>query len=110
MIGTTHSRIHEIQCRVRRKQMRRERNRCIHLACMTAVTAGAMGTLLYDVQSPGIANVSAGFGTVLIRSDVSAYVVIGILLFTAGVVLSVIGIRHRDRHHLNDTYEKEEFL
>lgn len=112
MIGTTQSRMLEISRRVRRKRMQREKSRCISLACATVLTAGAMGMFLHDVQSPGIATVHSGYGAVMIRSDVSSYVVVGILVFTAGVVLSVIGIRLRDRqhHHSVHTDEGEETL
>lgn len=52
-----------------------------------------IGMLLQNVTTLGIAEVAEGFGSVLIRGEVSVYVVVGIAAFVCGVIFTIICIR-----------------
>lgn len=112
MIGTTQGRMEQICLRTRRKRLRREQNCRVGAASLSLLLICGMGLLTKGAQTPGIATVHAGYGAVLIHSGVSAYVVVGIIAFAVGVMLSVLCIRLRDRHHNHSdhTDEGEEIL
>ena len=59
------------------------------LACIT--------TLLKKIQTPGIFAAANAYGAVLLRNDVSPYIVVGVAAFAAGVMCTIFCMRCREK-------------
>lgn len=97
MTGNTKARMRTIRYRAR-KYRRRHENR--QLSCLTACSlllVTAIGALFGSVQTPGIADVADGYGAVLLRNGVNAYIIVGIVTFILGVSMTVLCIRLKNR-------------
>ena len=109
MTGRAETYVREICRRTRRYRRQHERRMCICLTvCLLFLLTGITG-LLTGIRSPGISKVTAGYGAVLLQNEVSAYIVVGIAAFIAGVTLTVLCIRYgRDRQHSMQVREEKE--
>lgn len=97
MTGTTDSRIQEIYRRTKQYRQRLERRVLSMLTACTLLLLTGIGQLLQQVQTPGISTVANAYGAVLLRNDVGAYIVLGIVAFAAGVAFTVICIRWKKK-------------
>lgn len=85
--------LQEIRRRTERKRKRYRKRNCSCLIAMNMMLMIGIGMLLQNVTTLGIAEVAEGFGSVLIRGEVSVYVVIGIAAFVCGVIFTIVCIR-----------------
>lgn len=112
MTDRTDNRMRTIRSRTRRYRQRYENRQ---LSCLTAcglLLLAAIGDLFTRVQTPGIAEVADGYGAVLLRNGVSAYVMIGIVAFFIGAFATVLCIRLKNKFtcHTGSMEEGEKAL
>ena len=93
MTGRTEIRVREIRRRTRRYRRRRENRELFSLTAFGLFLLAGISVLLHGVQAPGVSAVAEGYGSVLLREDAGAYIVVGIAAFVVGVTLTVICIR-----------------
>lgn len=93
MTGKTEKRMREIRTRTRQCRKRYETRLLSCLTVCSLFLLVGISTLFRNVQTPGIAKVAEGYGTVLLRDGAGAYVVIGIAAFIIGVAVTVFCIR-----------------
>ena len=89
-------RVRLVKSRVRRRRRERERRAlrglaalCLLLAVSLCGTAGAAG--FGSLGAMGL------YGSILLHEGASGYVVVGVLSFTAAVVITVLCIRYRKK-------------
>ena len=95
MIGTTDMHLQEIYRRTRKYRHRLERRALFGLTAAILLLLTAITRLLRRVQTPGISTVANAYSAVLLRNDVSAYIVVGITAFVAGAMCTVVCMRYR---------------
>lgn len=94
--------VQEIRRRTKIKRQRYRRRLCSCLTALNLCLLIGIRMLLQDVAVFGVAEVEEGFGSVLLRGEVSVYVVIGIAAFAGGVIFTIICIRYQRRKKKND--------
>ncbi len=94
MTGRMEHRAREIRRRTRQYRQRYERRALSALMVCCLFLLAGIETLINGVQTPGVSSVEEGYGSVLLRNGASAYVLVGIAAFAAGVMLTVICIRY----------------
>lgn len=85
--------LQEIRRRTDRKRKRYRRRKYSCLTALNMMLLIGIGMLLQNVSTFGIVEVPEGFGSVLLRGEVSVYVVVGIAAFVCGVIFTIICIR-----------------
>ena len=103
MTGRTEIRVREIRRRTRRYMRRRENRELFSLTAFGLFLLAGISVLLHGVQAPGVSAVAEGYGSVLLREDAGAYIVVG-------VTLTVICIRLKKKktNRTEDAGESEE--
>lgn len=93
------------KCKIRRRSLflrcRYDRRIITGLTVMAVGLAVCMGLLLKGTHTFGIATVASGYGSVLLRNGADIYVLIGLAGFVAGVAVTVICIRIREKNANN---------
>ena len=112
MTGRTEKRVREIQRRTRRYRRRYENRVLSSLAAFSLFLLAGIGVLLQDVQLHGISTVAEGYSSVLLRENAGAYIVVGVVAFVTGVILTVLCIQYnkRKKQQTKDMKESEEKL
>jgi uncharacterized membrane protein len=87
--------IREIHRRTRLRRRRYENRVIRELTVLCLLLLAASDLVLHHVQKPGMAAVRDAYGTVLLRDGAGAYIVVGIVAFVVGVVLTVLCSRYR---------------
>ena len=103
MNGSTHDRVLRIEKRLRAKRRRiwHRVNALLYAVC--ALSVCGVGWILCTEQTPGVSMVHGGYGTVLLRDEAGAYVVVGIAAFALGVSITMLCVRYREqRNHGGD--------
>lgn len=104
--------IREINRRIKLKQQRYRRRLCSGLSAMSMALLVGISLLLKNVPMLGIAEVPEAYGSVLLRNEVSAYIVVGIGAFAAGAALTILCIQYHKKQiqteHKNDRDDGEE--
>ena len=96
MTCTTPLRMRAIHMKTRRYRARCEARRLSRLtACSLTLLSGIL-LMLRDVHAPGVAAVADGYGSVLLKGGASAYIVVGLAAFAAGVAATVLCIRMKN--------------
>ena len=92
---TTRTEIHiqEICRRARQYRQQYERRMLSILSVCSLFLLACITTLLKKVQTPGMFAAANAYGAVLLRNDVSPYIVVDVAAFAAGVMCTVICIR-----------------
>ena len=110
MTGKTERRIREIRRRTRQYRKQHERRVLSTLSVCSLLLFAGIGILLRKVQSGGVPTVAESYGSVLLRGGASAYIVVGIAAFTAGVAMTVICIRCKKKQtiRIEAAEDKEE--
>ena len=96
MRGTMEIRAQKIRSRVRRYRARSEALGRSGLAACSLLLLCCIALLLNGEQSPGVAAVADGYGAVLLQDGAGAYVVIGLLAFALGVLVTVLCVRMKN--------------
>lgn len=108
----TEERLQKISYRVRKQRVRREKliTRTLGSACL--MLSLEIGVVAHSVYSPRTSQYLTGsFGTMLLRDDAGAYVVVSVVAFAVGVALTVICIKLKKKKFPkkeNDLTVKEE--
>lgn len=97
--------LQEIRCRTDRKRQRYRRRNCSCLTALNTMLLIGIGMMLQNVSAFGVAEVPEGFGSVLLRGEVSMYVVVGIAAFSCGVIFTIICIRWRKNRRIEGDKE-----
>ena len=110
MTGRTEIRVREIRRRTRRYRRRRENRELFSLTAFGLFLLAGISVLLHGVQAPGVSAVAEGYGSVLLREDAGAYIVVGIAAFVVGVTLTVscIRLKKKKTNRTEDEGESEE--
>lgn len=98
MTEKTQLRVREIHRRVRLKQARRETRFLSGLSTLCLFLLAEIRLLLHQVQSPGIAGVANGYGSVLLREGTGAYIVVAIAAFLLGATVTILCFRWKRKH------------
>ena len=106
MTERTQIRLQKIQYRTQIRKRRRERCILSVLSCACLLLMTAIGTLLEQVQFPGISTVESGYSSVLLRNGAGAYIVVGIAAFVVGVALTLICIRWKKKNQMRHDHRK----
>ena len=96
---TTRTEIHiqEICRRARQYRQQYERRILSILSVCSLFLLACITTFLKKVQTPGIFAAANAYGAVLLRNDVSAYIVVGVAAFAAGVMCTIFCMRCREK-------------
>ena len=96
---TTRTEIHiqEICRRARQYRQQYERRMLSILSVCSLFFLACNTTLLKKVQTPGIFAAANAYGAVLLRNDVSPYIVVGVAAFAAGVMCTIFCMRCREK-------------
>ena len=110
MTGRTEIRVREIRRRTRRYRRRRENRELFSLTAFGLFLLAGISVLLHGVQAPGVSAVAEGYGSVLLRKDAGAYIVVGSAAFVVGVTVAVICIRLKKKktNRTEDAGDSEE--
>lgn len=76
---------------------RRERRQISGLGAFGILLLAGVVGLLGQVREAGVADVTGGYGSVLLRQGASSYVMVGIIAFVAGIALTLVCYRVRER-------------
>ena len=94
----TKTRVGLVKRQVREKKLRHEKHvlrglsvLCLFLCISLMGTIGA-STGFAQPAAPGM------YGAILLHEDVGGYVLVGVISFTAAVVITVLCIKYRDRN------------
>lgn len=94
----TATRIGLVKKRVRQKRRRQKtRALCGLSALCLLLSVSLVGTMGAFVGSGRTAALSV-YGAILLHEDVGGYVLVGVISFTAAVVITVLCIKYRDRN------------
>ncbi len=77
---------------------RSARRRISALSAGAGVSLCALAALGYALAAQGTALVEADYGAFLLPSHAGGYVLAGVLAFAAGVLVTLLCLRYRDRH------------
>lgn len=97
-----------VKARLRQRRRAWERRRIVRLsalcAALCAALGGAIGTLTdtRPAERPGLS------GSMLLHEDAGGYVLVGVLAFTAAVVLTVLCVHMRQKRRRKDAVEQAE--
>ena len=96
---TTRTEIHiqEICRRARQYRQQYERRMLSILSVCSLFLLACITTLLKKVQTPGIFAAANAYGAVLLRNEVSPYIVVGVAAFAAGVMCTIFCMRCREK-------------
>ena len=110
MTGRTEIRMREIRRRTQQYRQRREKRVLSSLTAFSLLLFASVSMLLQGVQAGGVAAVTEGYGSVLLREGVDTYVVVGLAAFVMGMAVTVICIRCRWKKsgRTGDAENKEE--
>ena len=106
MTERTQTRLRAIRRRTQIRRRRQEGRILSVLTCACLLLMTAIGTLLEQVQLPGISTVESGYSSVLLRNGAGAYIVVGIAAFVVGVVLTLICIRWKKKDQMRHDHRK----
>lgn len=95
MTNQTEARYRRIRARVRRCRRRAEKRGLTEWGAACAALAAGLGLRLRGTFGSAQAAVQAGSGSILLKDEVSAYVVVAIAAFSAGAVLAAACLRKR---------------
>lgn len=95
MTDQTKIRVKKIIQRVEQKRKVREMQIRMTLTFFSLFCIGGIGILVEDLQIRGSSYVNGGYGTLLLKDGADGYIMIGVVAFTAGVILTVLCIRFR---------------
>lgn len=96
----------------RAKLIRREsEKRALSFSGITSVCLlVAIGGMLGIMHKPSEVCVEGAYSSVLLHSDVGAYIVIGLIAFVAGVTVTIVGIKYNKARRKVASAEREERL
>ena len=88
------------------RQYRRcyENRQLCELVCSCIILTGCIISMLSQAETAGLSTVKGGYSSVVLHSGGSIYVFIGIAAFAAGVTITVLCIRFREK---NDSVSEE---
>ncbi|MEG1384281.1 MAG: hypothetical protein RSD08_03180 [Oscillospiraceae bacterium] len=112
MDDRTHYRVKQVIARTKKLNLIREQQLCWGLSASCIVLTVALGGIFRAVTSglPLSPPTVGGYGAVLLWSGADAYVLTGVLAFTAGVIITVICLRaqKKKRQGGKNSDEKQE--
>lgn len=104
----TATHVEMVKKRIRQRQRNLERYKICSLfsicVLLSVVLVGVMGTLTEFAQAtlPGM------YGSMLLREGVGGYVLVGVLAFTAAVVITVLCIKYQQKKKKREKEDKKE--
>ena len=101
----TATRVEMVKKRIRQKQREMEKHRIEGLSAICVlVTAALLGLMKIFSGAEQIA-LPGFYGSILLHEDVGGYVLVGVISFTAAVIITVLCIKYRKRNHTNNAKE-----
>lgn len=101
----TATRVGLVKSRIRQKQRSREKSiiRRLSVLCLFLCVSltGAVGAFAGFGHNAAVSM----YGSILLREDAGGYVLVGVVSFTAAVVITVLCIRYRERDKKEDKKE-----
>lgn len=104
----TATRIGLVKERVRQKQRRREKRTLCSLSALCLFLAVSLVGTLGAFTGSGRPAALSAYGAVLLHEDVSGYVLVGVISFTAAVIITVLCIKYRERKKTNSFREDKQ--
>lgn len=104
----TATRVRLVKKSIRRKQRIRERHLLYGLSALCLLLFVSLAGVIGAASGYGHCASLSLYGSILLYKDAGGYVLVGILSFTAAVIITVFCIRYRKRKH--STPKKEEKL
>ena len=101
----TATRVEMVKKRIRQRQREMEKHRIFVFSAicvlLSAALAGSMGifTGAEQIVIPGL------YGSILLHENAGGYVLVGVISFTAAVIITVLCIKYRKRNKTNDSLE-----
>lgn len=97
MEDRTELRMKEIRKRILLHRRRKDRRMVYMWSCFSLLLMAGVGELLRQTGMTGDVAVTGAYSSVLLRDGASIYVVVGIVAFVMGVVVTVLCIRLKKR-------------
>lgn len=104
----TATRVKLVKKRIRQKQRAREQHIIHGLSALCLLLFVSLAGVIGAASGYGHCASLSLYGSILLYKDAGGYVLVGILSFTAAVIITVFCIRYRKRKH--STPKKEEKL
>lgn len=101
----TATRVRLVKKSIRRKQRIRERHLLYGLSALCLFLSVSLAGVIGTVAGYGHAAALSLYGSILLYKDAGGYVLVGVIAFTAAVIITVFCIRYRKQR--GKTNEKE---
>ncbi|MEG1780445.1 MAG: hypothetical protein RR225_05800 [Clostridium sp.] len=100
MTDRTDCRMNEVLRRVKKRRRAQENHMLTGLSCACVVLLGSLLSTIGSVVGvmPQSGAVIGAYGTVLLHSGAGAYVLVGLLAFVAGVIITALCVRMQHKN------------
>ena len=101
----TATRVGLVKKRVRQKRRRQEARALCGLSALCLFLAVSLFGTIGAFTGSGHSAALSIYGSILLHEDVGGYVLVGVISFTAAVVITVLCIKYRKQNKTNDSKE-----
>lgn len=102
----TATRVGLVKKRVRQKQRRRETRALCGLSALCLLLSISLVGTIGALTGAGHSAALSLYGSILLHEDAGGYVLVGVISFTAAVVMTVLCVKYRERK--KEPSEKED--
>lgn len=96
----TEMRVKLVKKRILEKQRRREKHNLYGLSALSVVLLVSLTYTFHVVSGMGKAAVFGMYGSILMHEDAGGYILVGILAFTAAVIITLLCIRYKESQRM----------
>ena len=93
----TATRVKMVKKRIRQRQREMEKSRIEGLSAICVLLTAALLGLMKIFSGTEQIALTGLYGSILLHEDVGGYVLVGVISFTAAVVMTVLCVKYRER-------------
>lgn len=101
----TATRVKMVKKRIRQRQREMEKHRIFALSAICVLLSAALVGLMGTFTGAEQIVILGLYGSILLHENVGGYVLVGVISFTAAVIITVLCIKYRKRNKTNDSKE-----
>ena len=103
----TATRVEMVKKRIRQRQREKEKRRIFDLSAICVLLSAALVGLMKTLSGTEQIALPGLYGSILLHEDAGGYVLVGVISFTAAVVITVLCIKYRKWNKTNDSKEEK---
>ena len=93
----TATRVEMVKKRIRQRQRKKEKHRIFGLSAICTLLFASLMGLMGTFAGPEQIALPGFYGSILLHEDAGGYVLVGVVSFTAAVIITVLCIKYRNR-------------